>query len=138
MPNERMNREVTIATGRVCDATTSRPVAGLRVEAWEVDGCGDLVAVAVTGARGEFQLSLSNEYLRDLFGDRRPLLFFRVFRGQQLVADTRAGVQWDTRNRGEHLRLCVDVAHPIAGGQPAPLVVRGEVADAIDGPITGV
>jgi hypothetical protein len=136
-----MNREAATTTVvRVLDASSSRPVAGVRVEAWDIDdACGDLVAVGQTDVRGEFQITLADAYQRSLFGERRPALFFRVFQGERLVADTRDGVRWDPRNRSERLRLCVNLAHPPASDRrPAPLVVQGRVEHGTNGPLARV
>ena len=141
MPNGRMNREAaTTVLGRVVDTSSSRPAAGLRVEAWNVDdGCGDLVAVARSDARGEFQITVADDYLRDLFGERRPTLFFRIFQDERLVADTHEGTRWNLRNRSARLRVCVNLAQPAASDRrPAALVVRGRVEHATNGPLIRV
>lgn len=80
-------------TGHVIDAATHVGVAGLRVEAWDKDLLvNDLVGEAVTDAKGDFLIEFTEAHFRELFFDRRPDLFFRVFDGDVLLVDTRKSV----------------------------------------------
>src|SRR5260370_21406190 len=82
-------------SGHVVDAKVHGGVPSLRVEGWDKERlCHDLVACEVTGALGDFQIALDGTYLRELFADRRPVLFFKVFQGNQLVARTEDTRSW--------------------------------------------
>lgn len=102
-------------SGRVIDRATSQVLADLRVEAWDKDLlCDDLVGSAVTNEQGAFQIEFSESYFQDLFLDRKPDLFFRVFRGEQLIKSTEDSVLWNV-NRGETLMVIevdTSVANP--------------------------
>ncbi|MFN9951584.1 MAG: hypothetical protein ACK55I_00675, partial [bacterium] len=76
--------------------------------------CDDLVGSAVTNEQGAFQIEFSESYFQDLFLDRKPDLFFRVFRGEQLIKSTEDSVLWNV-NRGETLMVIevdTSVANP--------------------------
>lgn len=82
--------------GSIVNQTTQRPVAGLRVEVWDKDLiCNDLVGNAVTDQQGTFQITFDESYFRDLFLDRRPDLFFKVFRARKLIRSTEDSVLWN-------------------------------------------
>jgi len=85
-----------IVTGRVVERITRRGLAGLRVEAWDKDLLlDDLLDVGVTGSSGSFLLRFDESRFRELFLDRRPDLFFKVFSGDQLLASTEDSVLWN-------------------------------------------
>lgn len=64
--------------GRIVERRIGNGVARLRVEAWDKDlVCDDLVGSAVTDAEGAFQIEFDESYCRELFADRRPVLFFK-------------------------------------------------------------
>lgn len=96
MANKDKKEKTLKITGRLTDATTRSGGAGLRVEAWDKDlRVKEVIGSAVTDAKGSFQIEFEESHLRKLFLDRKPLLFFKVFRGDQLAASTEASVLWD-------------------------------------------
>ncbi|HBB31404.1 MAG TPA: hypothetical protein DDZ80_21630 [Cyanobacteria bacterium UBA8803] len=81
--------------GSVIDSKTSGQVSGLRVEAWDKDLIiNDLVGSAVTDERGNFHIEFDESYFQELFADRQPDLFFRIFRDNQLLKSTEDSVLW--------------------------------------------
>ncbi len=75
--------------GQVIDRATRHGIAWLRVEAWDKDFMADdLVGGAVTDATGAFTITLSTSYFKEWFLDHRPDLYFKVFRGPELLANT--------------------------------------------------
>lgn len=82
--------------GRVINRLTQRPLAGLRLETWDKDLiCDDLVGSAISDEHGTFQITFDDSYFRDLFFDRHPDLFFKVFRAGQLIHSTEDSVIWN-------------------------------------------
>jgi len=104
--------------GQVIDTKTKRGIQGLRVEAWDKDLiCSDLVGSAVTDAQGGFQMEFKPSYFQELFLDRRPDLFFRVFRGNRLLCSTEQSVIWNVQAGEIPVVIPVDWA---AGGETGP------------------
>lgn len=93
MKNNEPNYQIE---GRVVESGSGRGVPALRVEAWDKDLIfNDMVGGAVTDTEGRFRIEFSVSYFREIFFDRRPDLFFRVFAGQSLIASTEHAVMWN-------------------------------------------
>jgi len=83
-------------TGRVVNADTKEGIKGLRVEAWDKDlFVNDMVGSAITGEGGVFIIQFDESYFKELFIDRRPDLFFKVFKGTKLIKSTEDSVLWN-------------------------------------------
>lgn len=79
-----------IIKGKLLDRMSHTPVPWLRIEAWDRDlVMDDLVGGAVSDAEGQFTIRFNAKYFKEWFFDRKPDLYFKVFRGQQLIANTR-------------------------------------------------
>ena len=88
--------------GRVLDARTRRPVPRLRVELWDQDRIADdLVGAAETDSEGSFEMTFDAGYFRDLFPERSPDVFARVFDGDTCILDTSQDRTW-TIGPGTH------------------------------------
>ena len=82
--------------GSVISRSTRQGVAGARVEAWDKDLLvNDLVGSAVTSDDGSFVIEFDSSYFRELFADRRPDLFFKVFLQDKLIKSTEDSVLWN-------------------------------------------
>src|SRR5919106_6005579 len=108
--------------GQLVDETTGSPAPGLRVEAWDT---GDLfhqpLGVMTSDAEGVFALPVTAAVVKRLVAANADV-FFRVHRGEHVVADTRADVLWRPR---EPQRVKVPVR--AAGDLVAAYEVRGRV-----------
>lgn len=88
-------------SGSVIDQKTRREVAGVRVEAWDKDLIyNDLVGNAITDKQGAFQIEFNETYFQELFLDRLPDLFFKIFSENKLITSTENSVLWNV-NSGE-------------------------------------
>lgn len=114
--------------GHVVTREGRRPVAGLRVEAWDDDLLVDdvIARAARTGADGGFRMSFVRADFAGLFGERRPDLFFRVYRGKALLAQTAP------------LARRVDPATPVSVTILLDEVADGALSPATSFELTGV
>src|SRR5258707_7996848 len=102
--------EKYLILGRVISRVSQQGIPNLRVEAWDKDLIvDDLVASAVTDATGAFRMEFDSSYFRELFVDRQPDLFFRVFDGGKLIKSTEDSVLWNVGAETE-ITIEVDVA----------------------------
>ncbi len=118
--------------GLVIDALTHRPLSDLRVEAWYYDPRFDeRLSMAVTGADGRFAIEFEIPPARAL--SERPMdIYFKVFRGEVLVEDTRSQMLWNPRDPN------VRVVIPIRKAAAAAAVGGTEPTGAfhVDGVVT--
>lgn len=91
-----MERKTYRIVGRVINLDDQRGIPGLRVEAWDKDLIfHDLVGSTVTGHQGSFGMVFDDSAFRELFFDRHPDLFFKVFKGPRLLKSTKDSVLWN-------------------------------------------
>lgn len=132
---KKANRMFRI-NGRVIDRATQKGIVGLRVEAWDKDLIfHDLVGTAVTDVDGGFRIDLGESHFKELFQDRQPDLFFKVFREDELIKSTGDSVLWNVA--AGSTEVVIEVAIP-ATAEPETLVVRGKVRDADGNLLIGI
>lgn len=104
---------MTVATFRICGVAIDserRGVAGVRVEAWDKDPlCNDLLGSAITDERGSFQIDFDESYFRELFFDRQPDIFFKLFNQGQLIKSTEDSVLWNAEIGETEMVIQVDI-----------------------------
>ena len=97
--------------GRVIERQSRQGIGKLRVEAWDKDLIfNDLVGSAITNEQGAFQMRFDETYFRELFLDRQPDLFFRVFREDVLIQSTENSVMWNVETAETQVAIEVDLA----------------------------
>ena len=120
--------------GRVIDSNGSG-LSGLRVEAWDKDWIVDhRVGEATTSHDGGFEIVFEESYFREIFPDRSPDLFFRVFSGDTLLASTEDSVLWNVSRRD--IVVIIELDLRAAPGREGPsYVVHGTVTAADGTPV---
>ena len=104
--------------GRVVHRDTKQGIADLRVEAWDKDLIvDDFCGSATTGPDGECEITFDESYFRELFADRLPDLYFKVFFGSDLIHSSEKTVLWNTQ-AGE-TTVTIEVGRSPSGRPPA-------------------
>lgn len=126
---EQRNRTFRIS-GHVIDRETRQGLSGLRVEAWDKDLIfNDLVGADTTDQQASFRIEFDESHFREIFLDRRPDLFFKVFRDSALVKTTEDSVLWNVEAGERDVEIEVDaraerqfrVAGQVTGSDGAPI-----------------
>ncbi|MBS1910849.1 MAG: hypothetical protein JST22_02570 [Bacteroidetes bacterium] len=106
-----------LITGRVIGSGTQLGIAGLHVEAWDRDHVlTDAIGSSLTDASGGFQIG----FAQNLFGDRTPAIFFRVFSRDTVVGDTEQTTTWTAADGDASVTIPVAWYAPQAKGQSNP------------------
>jgi hypothetical protein len=56
-----------------------------------------MVGSVIPDAQGAFLIKFDESYFRECFLDRRPCLFFKVFRKDELIKSTKDSVVWNVK-----------------------------------------
>lgn len=97
-------------TGFIFNQKTKKAIANLKVEAWDKDMVvDDLVGSAVTDSNGRFEITFSRKYFSELFLDRKPDLFFKIFKESQLIKSTKESVLWNITGDKDDIEILIDL-----------------------------
>jgi hypothetical protein len=126
--------------GRINDGQTRLGIAGMRVEIWDNDlFFKDLLGSAVTDEQGRFSIEFDSSSFKRLLFDRQPDLFFKVFRGDQLIRDTSDSILWNAREGDREIVIEVDrpsEGTPVTQGTGIQFIIRGNISLADGRPLT--
>lgn len=105
---------IYIINGKVTDATTGAGVAGVRVEAWDKDfGTDDFLGSTLAITDGSFSITFDEDSFRDLFCDKWPDIYFKVFCYGKLLASTEDSVLWNVKDPDVHVTIEVPTPEPL-------------------------
>ncbi len=119
--------------GHVLDQGASQSLSGLRVEAWDAYlTMNEPVASAFTDEQGSFQLYLEEVYLQGIFSQQQPELYFKVWRGDALLTDTRHALTWHLG--GAQSEIVIEISTP--ADPDATVILPARPVPALAGPST--
>ena len=94
--------------GKVVELNSGEGIKGDRIEAWDKDlMVSDLVGSAVSNDNGVFRIEFTEEHFKELFFDRRPDLFFKVYRKGQMIQNTINSIFWNVEREDVEITLQV-------------------------------
>lgn len=93
-----MNKNYQIS-GKVIDKQTGKGIPGLRIEAWDKDLIiDDLLGMAASDENGFFIIRFEDRYYKEIVLDRRPDIYFKVYKEDRLLLDTSDHVMWNVKD----------------------------------------
>ena len=104
-----MPKKTYTIKGRIVNKQTKQGISALRVEAWDKDlVIHDFVGEAVSAEQGAFRIEFTSERFRELFFDRKPDLFFKVFHEGKQIHSTEDSVIWNYENSEREIVIEID------------------------------
>ena len=104
--------------GKVIDSSTAACVPGVRVEAWDKDRVvDDYLGYTTTMSDGSFAIAFDDDMFRDLFPDRQPDIYFKVWCGDEPLADTGDSLYWNAETPDAYLTIEIPPLKPVAWGE---------------------
>ena len=98
-----MNYQIT---GGVVEKGKRKGIGLVRVEAWDSGGdLDDYISYAITDEDGSFVIPLAHDVVRDLFPQRELDVYFKVWCGNQLLANSQGVTQWNTAAPDVHVKI---------------------------------
>lgn len=98
--------------GRVIDEFTGEGMGGVRVEAWDSDLFfpDDFLNSATTRSDGSFTMTFESTAFQELFFDKTPDLYFKVYCYNELLVSTENSVMWNVATA--HTAVAIKAPHP--------------------------
>jgi len=98
--------------GKVIDKKR-KYVPGVRVEAWDKGNViNDYLSYAATSNNGSYAIYIDDEMIRGLFPKRIPDIYFKVWCGDELIANTEDSLVWNPKSRSPQKILVAPIKRP--------------------------
>lgn len=102
----------------------------LRIEAWDKDLLfDDFVGEATSDTKGEFTINFSRDRFQELFLDKRPDLYFKIFFGKEFLYSSENEVLWNIDSAYETVIIYLDLPAATGGTSNRNSEVTGKVLD---------
>ena len=87
----------------------NQPIAKLRVEAWDKDLLiDDFVGEAISDGQGAFTISFTQSRYKELFLDRNPDIYFKIYEGDVFIHSTENSVLWNIKAETVIAEIIID------------------------------
>jgi hypothetical protein len=95
--------------GKIIRKADSKPISGLYIEAWDKNSAsGELLASSISNQEGVFTIHFDEGVLAELYKDSYPEIYFRIFSGQSLLANTQNSVVVNLRSNQRELVIPIE------------------------------
>lgn len=116
-----------ILKGAILDARSGKPVAGMKISAWEKDlQASDQIGFAISDQRGRFAIPFNPKQFMDETRDQ-PAVFFLLYQGNEVIHSTeeKPFTQWK-----ESDNIIIQINRKEADNTP-DYIAQGKVIDSI-------
>ncbi|MGD2089730.1 MAG: neuraminidase-like domain-containing protein [Candidatus Aminicenantes bacterium] len=135
MVKQKQRNKIFRIEVQVLNRKDKKPVPGLRVEVWDKDKKYDqALGRATTDAKGYFLLEFNETDFKDRDVEKLPDVYFKIFLGDQMIKDTEDSIICNLASQETIIIMEVD----IPGNQGKPFVVKGQVRQSDDRPLSGL
>lgn len=94
--------------GTVVSERDGQGISYLEVEAWDKDKLiDDLVGSAKTSKTGRFTIKLDSAYYKEVCIDRKPDIFFKIYREKELILSTEDSFLWNVASHQKDLQIII-------------------------------
>ncbi|MFC0773417.1 Tc toxin subunit A-related protein [Terrimonas alba] len=127
-----MERKIYSLKGQIVNLSGTG-IPNLTVQTFDADliGKDDSLVSATTDVDGYFEINFSDEDFREKFlfvnFDKKPDIYFKIFKDGKLIKNTRGETKWDTWPTDEVIKIVVDVMSPIKPDDNTKYSVSGYI-----------
>lgn len=115
------------------------PLAGLRVEAWDKDLLiDDFVGEAISDKDGHFKITFTQKRFKELFLDKQPDIYFKIYAYDKLIHSTESSVLWNVESDQENVEIIIDMPVFLNNNNGKKNIVLGKVTDSQGRPLANL